>query len=191
MSAAASRLSEDQRANAGQPVRQRVGGPHPAGDSTTAHVPNTPEAPGSRSCPRVSTARRRATLRIEALEAEWVLRHALARWLDIVEACRRANAADCARNPQRVALWVQEQVAHLARPVKPTGRVAQRTGGVAKGTPTRSRWVRCDRCGYGFARSRRRPGARCGNLSYVWDAGLDPRYAEPCPGPCVPESEAT
>jgi hypothetical protein len=67
----------------------------------------------TQTCPRVSTARRRATLRIEALEAEWVLRHALARWLDAVEACRRANAADCARNPRRMASWVQGQVAHL------------------------------------------------------------------------------
>jgi hypothetical protein len=90
------------------------------GNEPTAHAApaQTPRA-STQTHPRVSTARRRATLRIEALEAEWVLRHALTRWLDTVEACRRANAADCSRNPQRVASWVQEQVARLAAGVRP------------------------------------------------------------------------
>jgi hypothetical protein len=90
------------------------------GNEPTAHAApaQTPRA-STQTRPRVSAARRRATLRLDALESEWLLRHALRRWLDAVEACRRANGADCARNPRRMASWVQGQVAHLAAGVRP------------------------------------------------------------------------
>jgi hypothetical protein len=85
------------------------------GDSAAGHDSRSRKPPPR---PRVSIARRRAILRIDALEAEWALRHALAHWLATVEACRRSNAADCARNPERVAAWVRDQIADLSAGVR-------------------------------------------------------------------------